>query len=191
VAGDPYVYPGTEVLRNKLAIRDAATLEQVEGELARLAAYELAANPIPGDYDLAHLRRMHARLFADVYDWAGELRTVTIAKADLFALPQHIESYAGEVLGQLAREQHLTGLPREKFVGRLAHYLGEVNAIHPFREGNGRAQRAFFSQLVGRTGHRLMWDRVTPGENLAASVRAMRGDEGPLRELLDRALETG
>jgi cell filamentation protein len=189
VAGNPYVYPGTDVLCNKLAIRDAATLEQVEGELARLAAYELAANPIPGDYDLAHLRRMHAQLFGDVYDWAGELRTVSIAKGDLFALPQHIESYAGDLLGQLAREQHLAGLPRETFVARLAHYLGEVNAIHPFREGNGRAQRAFFSQLVGQSGYRLMWDRITPDENLAASIRAMRGDEGLLRELLDRALE--
>ena len=70
---------------------------------------------------------------------------------------------------------------------RLAYYLGEVNALHPFREGNGRAQRAFFRQLARDAGFTLAWQHLDPVRNVEASAAIMCGDPEPMREML-RAL---
>jgi cell filamentation protein len=185
VSDDPYVYPGTDVLRNVRDIRDGDELEKLEARLTFLRGLQLASDPIAGEYDLAHLQAFHRYLFAGLYEWAGELRTVVLAKTDLFCLPEHIESYGAEIFSKLAEEDQLRGLDREPFIDRLAHYLGDVNALHPFRDGNGRAQRAFFAQLAGDAGHRLDWQLVDPQRNADASVAAMQGDEVPMRNLLD------
>lgn len=184
MTGDPYVYPGSTVLRNALDIRDPDELAVLEGDLTRVRAVRLSSTRLPGGYDLAHLQRFHRELLVGLYDWAGELRSVPIAKGDLFCLPQHIESYARSVFGELARERHLTGLGREQFIARLAHHLANVNALHPFRDGNGRAQRAFFSQLADDAGYRLDWQHADRERNNGASIAAMRGDEQPMRDML-------
>lgn len=181
---DPYVYPGTNVLRNALGIRDAARLRRIDADITRLRIARLAARKLPGAYDLAHLQAFHRALFEGLYDWAGEVRTVVIAKTDLFCLPQHIASYADAVFGALARDGYLVGLELETFVARLGHHLGEVNALHPVRDGNGRAQRVFFGQLAVDAGYWLDWRRVEPERNADASMAAMRGDARPLRDLL-------
>lgn len=92
MTGDPYVYPGSTVLRNALDIRDANELAVLEGDLTRSRAVRLASSRLSGGYDLAHPQRFHRELLAGLYDWAGQLRTVPVAKSDLFCLPQHIES---------------------------------------------------------------------------------------------------
>ncbi len=103
----------------------------------------------------------------------------------MFCLPQYIDSSAAVIFGELHDEDCLRGLRRDAFVGRLAHYLGEVNALHPFREGNGRAQRAFFRQLARDAGFTLAWQHLTPARNVEASAAIMRGDPEPMREMLD------
>jgi cell filamentation protein len=108
------------------------------------------------------------------------LRTVVLAKTDLFCLPEHIESYGAEIFGELTEEDRLRGVTRGRFVTRLAHFLSDVNALHPFRDGNGRAQR-----LAGDAGYRLDWQLVDPQTNADASIAAMQGDEVPMRNLLD------
>jgi cell filamentation protein len=185
VSDDPYVYPGTDVLRNVRDIRDGDELEELEARLTFLRGLQVASDPIAGEYDLAHLQAFHRHLFAGLYEWAGELRTVVLAKTDLFCLPEHLESYGAEIFGKLAEEDRLRSLDRELFIDRLAHYLGDVNALHPFRDGNGRAQRALFAQLAGDAGYRLDWQLVDPQRNADASVVAMQGDEAPMRTLLD------
>jgi cell filamentation protein len=112
------------------------------------------------------------------------LRTVVLARTDLFCLPAHIESYGREIFDKLSEERQLVELERAAFIDRLAHYLGDVNALHPFRDGNGRAQRAFFAQLASQAGYRLDWESVDPQQNIEASVAAMHGNEAPLRDLL-------
>lgn len=185
MSDDPYVYPGTGVLRNMRGIRDGEELAEFEARLTFLRSLQLASKPIAGEYDLAHLRAFHRYLFAGLYEWAGELRTVVLAKTDLFCLPEHLESYGAEIFGELAEEDRLRSLDREPFIGRLAHYLGDVNALHPLRDGNGRTQRAFFAQLASDAGYRLDWQLVDPRRNTDASVAAMQGDEAPMRNLLD------
>ena len=185
MSDDPYVYPGTDVLRNMQGIHDGLELEQLEARLTFLRGLQLASGPIAGEYDLAHLKAFHRYLFAGLYEWAGEPRTVALAKTDLFCLPEHIESYGTEIFNKLAAEDRLRSLDREIFIDRLAHYLGDVNALHPFRDGNGRAQRAFFTHLAADAGHRLDWQLLDPQRNTDASVAAMQGDEAPMRNLLD------
>jgi cell filamentation protein len=185
VSDDPYVFPGTDVLRNMRGIRDGSELEEFEARLTFVRSLQLGSMTISGEYELAHLRAFHRHLFAGLYEWAGELRTVVLAKTDLFCLPEHIESYGAEIFGELADEDRLRGLDREPFIDRLAQFLGDVNALHPFRDGNGRAQRAFFAQLASDAGYRLDWQLVNPQDNIDASVAAMQGDEAPMRDLLD------
>ena len=83
------------------------------------------------------------------------------------------------------QRNYLRGLPREPFVDRLAHYFAEVNAIHPFREGNGRTQRAFFHQLCRMAGWPIDWTNLDPEANIAASMTSLHGDNGPLRSILE------
>src|SRR5271154_4723516 len=129
--GDPYADPATGVLRNKLGLSTTAELEAAEREITHAALILLRETPVRAAYDLPHLCAVHQRIFGDIYDWAGQLRTVAIAKGSWFCLPQYIESSAAEIFRALHREGLLRGLPRDAFVDRLTYYLGEVNAVHP------------------------------------------------------------
>ena len=187
---DPYVYPGTDCLRNRLGIRDADELQRVEAERTSAVLALLERRPIAGGYDLSHLKAFHRRIFGDVYEWAGEPRTVAIAKEQsLFALPEQIEPYLTCVFADLAEDHFLRGLPREEFVERLTHYYAELNAVHPFREGNGRTLRAFLGQLARDAGYRVAWERIGGERNNRASAASLRGDNGPLQAMLDDFVE--
>ncbi len=178
---DPYCYRGTGTLRNKLGERDPAALAAVEANVTALRIARLTQQWIPGGYDLDHLRAFHGAIFEPLYEWAGQLRTVDIAKdGDSFHPFVRLEQGAQWAFGELAREDHLRGLDRERFVSRLAVHLGNVNELHPFREGNGRAQRAFFAQLAADAGYRLDWSGLDRQRNIDASREASRNPQAPL-----------
>jgi cell filamentation protein len=179
---DPYTDPVTGVLRNKLGLSTAAELEAAEREITHAALILLRETQVRPTYDLPHLCTVHRRIFADIYEWAGRVRTVAISKGSLFCLPRYIEPSAAEIFRQLSDENFLQSLERDVFLDRLTYYLGEVNAIHPFREGNGRTQRAFFEQLADDAGFTLAWRHLDAARNIAASVAIMRGD-APARGL--------
>src|ERR1700685_2808532 len=157
---DPYADPVTGVLRNKLGLSAAGELETAEREITHAALIFLKEAPVLPSYDLGHLCAIHRRIFGDVYDWAGQLRTVAIAKGTWFCLPPYIESSAAEIFQALRGEDPLGGPSRGAFTERLAYYLGEVNAVRPFREGSGRAQRALFEQLASDAGFILDWQHL-------------------------------
>ena len=186
---DPYTDPVTGVLRNKLGLVTAAELEAAEREITHAALILLRESPVQATYDLSHLCAIHRRIFGDIYDWAGQVRTVAIAKGSMFCLPQFIEPAAAEIHRQLRDENFLRGLARDHFVGRVAYHLGEVNAVHPFREGNGRTQRAFFEQLAADAGNTLAWQRLDAVRNINASAAIMRGDPEPMRKMLDELID--
>ncbi len=186
---DPYIDTESGVLRNRLGITDEEKLRRAEADLTYAALADLRIRILPGGYDLRHLCASHLEIFGDIYPWAGEVRTIGIARTEPFCLPSHIDSYAAQVFGQLATENFLRGATRQVFVDRLTHFLAEVNAIHPFREGNGRAQRAFFGQLARQAGHPIDWSLLDPVENATASRLSLVGDNRPLRGLLDRLVQ--
>jgi cell filamentation protein len=182
---DHYVYEDTGVLRNLANIRDAAELEHFETAATIFRQIELSAHPIPGDFDLPHLKAIHRHLFQDVYAWAGELRTVDIAKGSTrFAVHHYLESYAASVFAKLAKSRPtwvIADLPQH-----FAECLGEINAMHPFREGNGRTQRIFIGLLANAHGFAIRWEDMEASEMLAASITSFNGDNRPLSELIAR-----
>ena len=188
---DPYIDPVSGVLRNKLRLNTAEELAAAEREITHAALILVRESPVRAAYDLPHLCAIHQRIFGDIYEWAGQIRTVAIAKGSLFCLPHYIESSSADIFRALRGENLLRGLERRPFVDRLTFYLGEVNAVHPFREGNGRTQRAFFEQLAREAGFMLNWQHLDAARNIEASASIMHGDAEPMRKMLDPLLTGG
>jgi cell filamentation protein len=161
---DPYCYPGTEVLENVPGLRDAAALEEFELAIAA----QRASEPLPaGRLSARHYRAIHHHLFQDVYGWAGRYRTVRLTKGrSTFCYPENIAPEMTRLFFALKRARFLRRLSADEFAARAAHFLAELNAIHPFREGNGRTQLSFVVLLAFRAGHPLSLTRLDPGEFL-------------------------
>jgi cell filamentation protein len=186
VEGDPYCLPDGQCLRNKLGITDQSELREVEGRIVSIRDVQLARETLPGEHNLQHYQQFHWCLFQDVYDWAGELRRVDITKdVSTFGHWRHIADQMSTVLAQLVDDNLLIGRNRVGFVGRLAYYYGELNALHPFREGNGRTLRSFLRQVSAAAGWRLDWSALDPELNVRASRRNFRtADTGELVKVL-------
>lgn len=149
-----YCYPPDfTVLRNRLEIRDAAELERVE---RRLAAARVAEGVPAGKFDLAHLKAIHRHLLQDVYDWAGEIRTVEISKGgSQFQFRRYIETGMADVHRRLVALDFLKRLEPAAFAREAGQIVGDINYVHPFREGNGRTQLLYLQQLSRPAGHAL------------------------------------
>ena len=168
---DPYVYPGTNVLRNLREIQDDVEFSFFEATETTARILGLRLSPISGRYDVAHLKAIHKAIFQDVFIWAGQFRTVNISKGDsMFASAPFIEPALTKLFQRLDREDGLRGLDVETFSKRAGFYLSEINAAHPFREGNGRTQREFLREL-GLTAANVSidWRRITRPQMAAAS----------------------
>lgn len=184
-SGDPYLNKESGVLRNLLGLKDQAGLDKAESSLSFLRTSEMRERPVKGEFDLAHLQEIHKRLFGDVYDWAGQIRQVEIRKGNTaFALQTAIEGAARQLFALLAQEQQLQGLNIDKFSARAGHYLGEINVLHPFREGNGRTQREFMGQLAEASGYKIDWSVTGQADMIRASIEAYNGDSSGLARLI-------
>jgi cell filamentation protein len=169
-SSDPYTYPETDVLRNILDIRDPHLFADFEANATAARLAELDAAPHDGSFDTAHLKAIHRHVFQDVYSWAGEFRTVNISKGgQLFGVAAFLEAALADILRKLSAENYLKKAEAALFAMRAGFYLGEINAVHPFREGNGRAQREFIRDLAVQAGFGIDWGRITRDEMIAAS----------------------
>jgi len=155
-------------------LTDQAKLDRFEAAEAAEAIVRLHANPVRGAFDKAHLKNIHVRIFQNIYPWAGEFRRVNMHRAASypFAVVQFMEQNLDHTLAELAGEDHLRSLDASAFAGRAAFYFGELNSIHPFREGNGRTQREFVRELAAEVGHRINWGRVTREQMYDASIES-------------------
>ncbi len=183
-----YCYPNTNVLKNKLCITDEAELKKAEREITSLRTAQLLQNPIHGTFDFNFLKKIHQFLFGDIYEWAGKTRNVNISKGNQFCRCEFIEEQMNIVMQQLEDENYLSGMKRDKLASRLAFYLGEINAIHPFREGNGRTQRMFVGLLAECNGYYLDFTKITNEEMLKASLDTFNLEYSLMTELLLKAL---
>ena len=183
---DPYLYPATDVLKNLRGLTDPELLERFEARRTHRRIAELIDTPVPGRFDVAHLKAIHRYIFQDVYEWAGQFRTVNISKGGhLFGLAPFLEPALRQILEKLAAENYLANLDAAMFAGRAAWFLGEINAAHPFREGNGRTQREFLRQAGLKAGHHIDWRATTPGEMTEASrLSHVSGDPSRFARLL-------
>ncbi|HWG18658.1 MAG TPA: Fic family protein [Acidobacteriaceae bacterium] len=183
---DPYCYPGTTVLRNLLDIRDQSELDAFEVEISTLRADE----PLPvGNFDPAHYRRIHHHLFQDVYDWAGEYRTVRTSKGgNLFCYPENIPAQMAALFARLRGGEAFADLSREAFLDQFTSFLAELNAVHPFREGNGRSQLSFVGLIGEVSGHPLHLEKLNKETFLPAIIASYFGNLQPLQDELNTLL---
>jgi cell filamentation protein len=186
MSGDPYVIPGTTVLRNKFGISDAEELDRWE----RRRVLERFSEGAPtGKFDLAHLRAIHRHLFQDVYDWAGEIRTLEISKGGTtFMFRRFIEGGMADVHRRLSEWRFLKGLDAAGFAAKAGEIIGDINHIHPFREGNGRTQMTYLVQLGDAAGHEIDVSRIERDIWYAASRAANRGDYSPMAAAIWQAI---
>jgi len=173
---DPYYDENIGDLRNLLGAKSSKELKELEPQIVFANELELESVGIPRTNDLTELLLIHKQLFKGVYDWAGQIRTVDIKKnaegAEYFLIVAKISDAAVFVFTELAKENYLQGLNRENFIERLAYFYDQLNYIHPFREGNGRAQRVFWNRAAKDASYELDWTLVVGDENDEASRRA-------------------
>lgn len=184
---DPYLYPGLNVMRNRLSIRQAERLAQAAYELTALRAATLPLGlPARG---LPHLCAIHRHLYQDIFDWAGEIREIDIYQGDTrFCHFAYIEKEGNALMQELEEEEYLVGLNAEEFVARLSHYYCEINVLHPFRIGNGIAQRIFFEQLAIHAGYQLDWRDIEPEAWAQANQSGAMGDLIALKTIFGKVV---
>ena len=184
---DPYCYPGTTVLKNRRNLRTQEALDRFEIAITAQRFNE----PMPaGKLTEQHYQRVHRHIFRDVYNWAGEYReTVRISKGDsTFCYPEYIPRQMAKLFEGLRRDNNLQGLSAQEFARGAATFLATLNAIHAFRDGNGRSQLAFMSILAKAVGHPLHLERMISEDFLAAMIRSFQDDEEMLVEQIARLL---
>lgn len=175
---DPYCYRGTDVLKNKAGLRTEPALEEFETAMT----FARSEEPLPaGRLSITHYKNIHHHLFQDVYSWAGRYRTVRISKGQsVFCYPENIAAEMTQLFVQLKDDSHFRELADRDFANAAAHFLSELNAIHPFREGNGRTQLTFLAVLADNAAHPIDLDKLDTDEMLAAMIDSFNGDERPL-----------
>jgi cell filamentation protein len=180
--GHPYCYPGTNVYRNKEDIRDPEELEAFE---RTASAWRLATLPHNLPITPVGYREIHRYMLQDVYDWAGQDRWVDTGRTGPFCKAEFIIPELEKRFAAINAEDDLRGLDADGF----AEHLSELNAIHPFLDGNGRALRVFLEILAERAGHEIDLARIDPQAWNAASIAGFhKQDYRLMRDVIAGAL---
>lgn len=184
-----YTDPKTGVLKNKLGITDKEELRKAEYVISSTAQLKMADEPVKGNLDYTHLKNVHKALLGKVYEWAGKERTVNLEKGGtLFAQPSYIEKEANKLFDGMKRENYYKGLSVDAFAEKAANLSGEINALHPFREGNGRTNIAFMQIVAERAGHKMNLGLVNSDELKAGTIESFAGSSKPLADVFKKAI---
>ncbi len=180
----PYwYYPNTEVLVNNFDIKDNDLLVSTERKYVSLRMLDIKNNPVKGSFDENHLKNIHSYLFQDVYPWAGEFRNCEIGKGIPFCYVSYISDYSKDIFRKLKKKNYYIDLPiNEKFTC-LVDLFGDLNSMHPFREGNGRTQREFITALGRINGLDFNISKVDRDEMISASIKSLLGDNRLLGQI--------
>lgn len=182
-------YAGTNTYKNKLGIRDEDILEQIEREITGRKARE----PFPRTAHHRHFagfRAIHRHLFCDLYSWAGKVRTYTTGRGSTpFATPDNIGSWMNEQFAKLEANSYLVGLDADDFSKAAAEAVNEINAGHPFPDGNGRTQRHWLRMLANNAGFNItLIDNDREQWNEASRIGFEKYDHTPMAELIKSRL---
>lgn len=184
-----YCYPNSKVLKNKLNITDKNELFEAEKELTAIRLKELQDDPINGKFDFKHLKAIHKYIFQDIYDWAGKERTVEIGKGNLFCTTSCIQSYAESVFNKYYSQCYNARDNFEDFIRVFSDNYGDLNALHPFREGNGRTQREFARMICLKCGYDFNLSVATHSEMIEASKLSFdKADSSGLVKIFSKAV---
>lgn len=178
-------YKGTTCLINKLDIQDEKQLDIVESQITVAKISILQHNPIEGNFDFEHYKAIHKFIFEDLYDWAGIPRTVDISKkGTLFVEAKNINEIATACFERLKNHNYFKDLDTDNFVEKITDFYCVTNILHPFREGNGRTQRVFLSQLALNAGYEMNFANIDTDELIVATIQAANGVDTNLRDVL-------
>jgi cell filamentation protein len=183
-----YCYPNSAVLINELGLTDQEELNIAEREITSLEIAEAEVDFIMGNFDIEHLKNIHNKIFSSIYSWSGEFRTVDISKGTLFCKSIYIENELKRIFAELAKEKYLIFADRGDVPVKLSHYLGELNAIHPFREGNGRVQRLFIEYLGYIAGYEVNFKNISESHMLKASVETFHSNYDTMIDIFNTAI---
>ena len=182
-----YCYQDSCILKNKLGIKNEEQLEEAERNITALRILQLKTGELRGEPNFKYLCKIHKHIFGDIYSWAGKIRTVDISKGNMFCNSQFILENAEDIFNRLKKENYLQDYKDvNKMSERLAYYLSEINALHPFREGNGRAQREFIIVLARRAGYVVDFSKVSQEEMIQASEKAFYCDYRHMNDIFLR-----
>jgi cell filamentation protein len=187
---DDSCYSGTTVLINKLGIRNQAQLDESETLIFGVKSLQFELNPFQDELDFQYYKRLHKFLFDEVYDWAGQLRTINMSKQHTHFCPVHDISDLGvRIFSRLATMGYFRLLNRNELLREFADLYASINYLHPFREGNGRTQRLYFRQLANRAGYKLNFAAVDSDRMMLATIHAASGIGDSLIHIFDEILE--
>lgn len=189
IADDKYTYPKSSVLRNKFNIRDKELLAEQEVFFTSLRLMELNLKPLRGKLDFKYLKKIHKYIFQDCYDFAGEIRKVDIQKgSSKFCLARYIQIQGEEIFTKLEKYKYFKNCTYDDFCEKLAYFMGDLISLHPFREGNGRANREFFRILCMKAGYDLDYSKFKKKDILEADIACFDLNIKPMLKLMKNGL---
>lgn len=169
-------YPNTTVLINKLDITDEKLLAETESVFASFKAAQLIEQPLKSDFSFDDYKALHSYLFSDLYEWAGTVRKIDMSKMTTrFTACDRIEEQGQRIFSRLHSMDYFRGLARAELVAEVADLYHTLNLLHPFREGNGRTQRVFFTQLIRAAGYDIDYSELNSELLMIGSIQAASG----------------
>ncbi|MBR6635169.1 MAG: Fic family protein [Clostridia bacterium] len=182
-------YEGTTCLINKFNITDEEKLKALESAITFAKASELEHTPINGNFDFEHYKSIHKYLFEDLYDWAGKIRTVDMAKKGTQFVPaKQIEYIAEKCFERLKNKNYFRTDDFDLFLNNIVDFYCVTNSLHPFREGNGRTQRIFISQLLRLNGYEADYICIDNDDLIIATIQASNGVTDYLKEVFEKII---
>lgn len=169
-------YPGSMVLINKFNIRDETKLNEIEAVLSSARYTSWETNPIENSFSFEHYKAIHRFLFSDLYEWAGKIRTVDISKKGFSFCPaDDIDKHSARIFSRLAANNYFSELTHDDFVREIVDFYCTTNYLHPFREGNGRTQRLFLTQLIRNAGFDIRFSEIDTELLMIGTIKAAQG----------------
>ncbi len=182
-------YPGTSILINKFNIRDENKLNEAETAITSARNTEWLSQSRMDTFNFCHYKTIHFYLFSDLYNWAGQIRTVNISKKGTrFCPAQKIEEHAALIFKRLKEQKFFHDLQHDEFVDEITDFYNNTNFLHPFREGNGRTQRTFLTQLIRYVGYNIDWSAMDTDLLMIATIQAANGVTDLLRRVLSEGI---
>lgn len=177
-------YEGTACLINKLNIRDSSKLKEVEGRITFAKTMELEKESLKDGFNEGDYRAIHKAIFEPLYDWAGEYRTIDISKKGTFFAEYNIvPELLRKCLERMRNLDYFRGLSFDEFIEEIVDIYCSTNFIHPFREGNGRTQRVFITQLIRYNGYEISFSTIDTDYLMLATIKSAQGVTDYLKEI--------
>ena len=177
------------MLVNKLGLKHQEALDDAESVAVSFRSVEILRSPCVDTFSFGYYCSLHKRLFGDIYDWAGKLRTVDLSKKGTVFYPsERLEEYGEMLFRRLSEANCFCDIDRASLVAGVAEFYHDLNMLHPFREGNGRTQRLFISLLLRRSGYEIDLAKCDTDELMVATIYAAQGVMDGLLSFFDKAI---